>query len=63
MNETTSLNFRKSSYSGSGNNCVEIANVPGASAVRDTQNRQAGHLLFPGTEWTALLTTTRTDHP
>ncbi|QRN81345.1 MAG: DUF397 domain-containing protein [Nocardiopsis sp. BM-2018] len=61
MNETTSLHFRKSSYSGSGNNCVEVADIPGASAVRDTQNQQAGHLLFPGTEWTALLTAARTD--
>lgn len=55
------LKFRKSSYSGTGNNCVEVADLPGASAVRDTQNRQAGHLLFPGAEWTALLTAARND--
>ncbi|GHC73473.1 hypothetical protein GCM10007079_07470 [Nocardiopsis terrae] len=55
------LEFRKSSYSGTGNNCVEVADIPGASAVRDTQNRQAGHLLFPGAEWAALLSTARTD--
>lgn len=55
------LKFRKSSYSGTGNNCVEVADLPGASAVRDTQNRQAGHLLFPGAEWTALLSSTRND--
>lgn len=58
MNETT-MHFRKSSYSGSGNNCVEVADLPGASAVRDTQNREQGHLLFPGTEWDAFLATAR----
>jgi len=58
---TNDLIFRKSSYSGTGNNCVEVADVPGASAVRDTQNRDAGHLLFPDAEWAALLSTTRTD--
>jgi hypothetical protein len=50
------LHFRKSSYSSAkGQNCVEVADAPGASAIRDTQNRQAGHLLFPSTEWAALL--------
>lgn len=61
MNETTPLLFRKSSYSGSGNNCVEVADVPGASAVRDTQNRQAGHLMFDSAEWNALRAVIRTD--
>lgn len=62
MNETTSLYFRKSSYSGTGNNCVEVADTAGASAVRDTQNRGQGHLLFPSVEWAALLSTTRSNH-
>jgi hypothetical protein len=53
--------FRKSSYSNQAQNCVEVADLPGEHLVRDTQNRQAGHLLFPGTEWTALLTAARTD--
>lgn len=52
------LHFRKSSYSSArGQDCVEVADVPGMSAVRDTQNREAGHLAFPSTEWTALLRT------
>lgn len=49
------LVFRKSSYSGSAGNCVEVADIPGASAVRDSQNPEAGHILFPSTEWSALL--------
>ncbi|MFE9246431.1 DUF397 domain-containing protein [Nocardiopsis sp. NPDC006938] len=53
---TTELAFRKSSYSSArGQDCVEVADTPGMSAVRDTQNRAAGHLLFPGSEWAALV--------
>lgn len=53
------LNFRKSSYSSArGQDCVEVADALGASAVRDTQNREAGHLAFPSSEWAALLRTT-----
>ncbi|MEU2945528.1 DUF397 domain-containing protein [Nocardiopsis alba] len=51
------LNFRKSSYSGSGDNCVEVADTPGTSAVRDTKRRTDGYLPFPTNEWAAFLTT------
>ena len=57
----SNLTLREPSYSANSANCVEVADVPGASAVRDTQNRDAGHLLFPGTEWAALLSTTRAE--
>lgn len=53
------LTFRKSSYSATANDCVEVADLPSAAAVRDTQNREAGHLLFPCQEWSALLTGVR----
>lgn len=56
--QAEALTFRKSSYSNP-NNCVEVANTPGASAVRDSQNPGSGHLTFSSSEWTALLTTTR----
>ncbi|WP_087100855.1 DUF397 domain-containing protein [Nocardiopsis sp. JB363] len=50
--------FRKSSYSHpQGHNCVEVADLPGVSAVRDTQHREEGHLTFPSQEWAALLST------
>lgn len=55
MLSSTDLNFRKSSYSGRGDNCVEVADIPVGAAVRDTQNRAAGHLEFPMSEWAALL--------
>ncbi len=50
------LEFRKSSYSSARQeNCVEVAGAPSGAAVRDTQNREAGHLAYPSTEWVALL--------
>lgn len=55
------LIFRKSSYSGRGDNCVEVADAPGLSAVRDTQNLDTGHLSFSSSEWSALLDTIRAD--
>ncbi|MGW9635426.1 DUF397 domain-containing protein [Nocardiopsis alba] len=58
MPETThTLNFRKSSYSGRGDNCVEVADILGTSAIRDTKRRSDGHLPFPSNEWAAFLTT------
>lgn len=49
------LHFRKSSYSQPTGNCVEVADLPGGAAVRDTQNRKNGHLDFPTAEWAALV--------
>ncbi|MET9794560.1 DUF397 domain-containing protein [Nocardiopsis alba] len=57
MPETTHpLNFRKSSYTQQ-QNCVEVADAPGTSAIRDTKRRSDGHLPFPTNEWAAFLTT------
>ncbi|GAA1469346.1 DUF397 domain-containing protein [Nocardiopsis exhalans] len=51
---TEALDFRKSSYSDR-NNCVEVADFPSGSAVRDSQNPAQGHLEVSAVEWTALL--------
>jgi hypothetical protein len=51
--------FRKSSYS-QPQNCVEVADLPSGSAVRDTQNREQGHLMFASREWARLVTTVKT---
>jgi hypothetical protein len=60
MNHTPE--FRKSSYSTpQSQNCVEVADVPGASLVRDTQHREAGHLSFVGPEWAAFLAVAQGD--
>ncbi len=46
--------FHKSSYSTSGANCVEVSGGRD-TLVRDTQNRELGHLSFDRREWTSLL--------
>ncbi|MER6284444.1 DUF397 domain-containing protein [Streptomyces sviceus] len=49
------MNWRKSSYSGSTNECVEIADLPaGGRAVRDTKDPNGGMLRFTAAEWRAF---------
>ncbi|MFC4560816.1 DUF397 domain-containing protein [Nocardiopsis mangrovi] len=55
MQRSTALRFRKSSYSAGASECVEVADGPAFSAVRDTQNRHLGHLEFSGVEWAAFI--------
>ncbi|TDQ53761.1 DUF397 domain-containing protein [Actinorugispora endophytica] len=47
--------WRKSSYSGANNYCVEVAELPGAAAVRDSKHPQVGQLSFAASEWRAFL--------
>jgi hypothetical protein len=48
--------WRKSSYSGNGGNCVEVAtNLPGVIAVRDSKNPGGPALVFTPDEWTAFV--------
>ncbi|CAL9380448.1 hypothetical protein SUDANB121_01055 [Nocardiopsis dassonvillei] len=50
------VTFRKSSYSGGQTqDCVEVADLPSAAAMRDSKHPEAGHLIFEAVEWTALL--------
>ncbi|MFW6638528.1 DUF397 domain-containing protein [Nocardiopsis algeriensis] len=51
----SSLNFRKSSYSPNESACVEVADTPRCSVVRDTEHRDAGSLAFPLIEWAATI--------
>jgi hypothetical protein len=51
----TTLEWRKSSYSGSGNNCVEVATMAAAVAVRDSKNPDGGHLIFDAEDWKAFV--------
>ncbi|OZM71453.1 DUF397 domain-containing protein [Amycolatopsis antarctica] len=57
MNEQRT--WRKSSYSGAENNCVELAVTPAETAIRDTKDREGGTLTVPSTAFAALLTDIR----
>ena len=47
--------WRKSSYSAGETNCVEVAPMPGSTAVRDSKDRDGGSLIVPRSEWTSFI--------
>jgi Domain of unknown function (DUF397) len=48
-------NWRKSTASATGEQCLEVGSASGSIAVRDTQDR-AGHTLqLPAAAWTRFL--------
>ncbi|CRK60277.1 hypothetical protein [Alloactinosynnema sp. L-07] len=56
----TDSRWRKSSFSGGGNNdCVELDLAPTFSAIRDTKNPTGPVLTLIPTAWSALLHTTK----
>jgi hypothetical protein len=58
--DLTSAEWRKSSYSTNGGNCVEVAlNLPGIVAVRDSKNPDGPALIFTPDEWRAFLSGAR----
>lgn len=50
--------WHKSSYSGGNNECVEAREHQAGADVRDTQNRELGHLTFNRAEWNAFVEAT-----
>lgn len=59
-------NWRKSSYSGEGdgNECVEVANSPTRTAVRDSKAPARATLTFPAPAFAAFLEALKQDpHP
>lgn len=44
MDDVTALNWRKSSYSGSQENCVEAARTSRGVLLRDSKNTEGGYL-------------------
>jgi Domain of unknown function (DUF397) len=53
--ELTSVSWRKSTYSGAnGGNCIEVANLPGTVAVRDSKDPDGPALLFTPAKWAAF---------
>jgi len=50
------VTWRKSSYSGaSGGGCVEVAQLPGGVAVRDSKDPDGPRLTFSSEEWEAFV--------
>jgi uncharacterized protein DUF397 len=47
--------WRKSSHSGGGNDCVEIAGGATDTAVRDSKNPNGPRLRFGAAHWSAFL--------
>jgi hypothetical protein len=51
VNDFMSKDWRKSSYSGGGKDCVEVADVGSGALVRDSKQPELGHLAFATAEW------------
>lgn len=49
------LEWRKSSYSGGGNDCVEVAFIGSTPAVRDSKDPDGGVIRIDGAQWRELL--------
>ncbi|MCI3272642.1 DUF397 domain-containing protein [Streptomyces cylindrosporus] len=50
-----SLNWQKSTYSGDGSNCVEIATTPTTIHIRDSKTPTSPHLSLQTTAWAKFL--------
>ncbi|MGH3927757.1 MAG: DUF397 domain-containing protein [Pseudonocardiaceae bacterium] len=48
------LRWRKSSYSGSMNSCVEVAGLGSGRAVRDSKDPTGPALMFTAAQWAAF---------
>ncbi|MFC4534290.1 DUF397 domain-containing protein [Sphaerisporangium dianthi] len=56
------LTWQKSSYSGTDDNCVEVAHLPlGDLAIRDSKNPNGPVLLLTAGEWHAFITDMKGD--
>ncbi|MFD7106967.1 DUF397 domain-containing protein [Streptomyces celluloflavus] len=59
--KTEAATWRKSSHSGTGGNCVEIADgFPGVMPVRDSKNPSGPQLVFGAGAWTSFTETLKT---
>ncbi|HYQ64085.1 DUF397 domain-containing protein [Actinophytocola sp.] len=47
--------WRKSSFSGAQNDCVELVVRGAGAAVRDSKNPEEGHVSFANAGWSAFM--------
>lgn len=59
VSEPAGAVWRKSTFSGAGNDCVEIALVESEAAVRDSKNPDGVVLRFATAGWTTFLAATK----
>ncbi|MEU6993216.1 DUF397 domain-containing protein [Streptomyces sp. NPDC046465] len=63
--ELGNVAWRKSSYSGGGSgggDCVEVADLPRHTAIRDSKNPSGPALTFPQEAWAPFVTAIRSPH-
>ncbi|WP_261570953.1 DUF397 domain-containing protein [Frankia gtarii] len=53
--DLSNAEWRKSSYSATQTNCVEVSQTPGLIRVRDSKNPDGPALAFTPSEWSAFL--------
>ncbi|MYS83454.1 DUF397 domain-containing protein [Streptomyces sp. SID5474] len=47
--------WRKASHSSGSESCVEVAPLPASTGIRDTKDRERGHLEIGPAAWDELL--------
>ncbi|MER7765728.1 DUF397 domain-containing protein [Kitasatospora sp. NPDC096140] len=58
--DLSAARWRKSSYSGSGGTCVEVADdYPGVMPVRDSKDPSGPALVFSSAAWRSFVTAVR----
>jgi Domain of unknown function (DUF397) len=62
--DLSNASWRKSSFSGANNNCVEITgNLPGIVAIRDSENPGGPTLAVTRARWAAFMAAVKAGEP